>query len=280
MEDGKTAQQAFIRDLQAAREYKQVSLERVADVTHISLDYLRALEEGAWERIPLPFLRGYLTAYAECVGMVREKVLKRYDELDWSAPPAPLREELAPTPMVPRSPFPTRRPEVPAAAEPVRAPGGAESLVPSFWDVVPAPVKGLAAGALLVLVAALVGGVVWLAGGWGSSDQEAQLSAALEEGGAEGVPTMQGFAPFQFQVRLGRAGALRLQTPDGMLFDAVLPADSALAMSSSQEVLVRVSRLEDLRLWRDGRALDLPDDKGPAEVRVTRESVRVIRRTP
>lgn len=279
MEDGKTAQQSFVCDLQAAREYQHVSLDHVAEETHISLDFLRALEDGVWERIPAPFLRGYLTAYAECVGMVREKVLKRFDELNWQAPPLAQPEEApAPRPVLPRIPFPARRPEPEPAPAPLHAPRGRETLVPSIWAVVPSSVKGLAAGALIVLLGLLVWGLVWLGSGPDADGRGAD--APLESVLDTDAPALQGFAPFQLQLRLNRSARLTIRSQEGTLFAGLLPADSTLRLSSSLELEVQAERLEDLLIWRDGRALDLPQETGRAELRVARESVRVIRRSP
>jgi hypothetical protein len=209
--------------------------------------------------------------------MVREKVLKRFDELNWQPVPAPMREEPVLQPVLPRVPFPMRRKEADPPPEPVYSARAPETLVPSFWDVIPAAIKGWVAGSLIAVLVVLAGVAFWLMGGPASSD--AQDEAPLSEMNSDSAPTLQGFAPFRFQVRLRQAARLQIRTQDGVLFDGQLPRDSTLNLVSSLEVELRTERLEDLQLWRDEHVLDLPRDRGSAELSLTRESVRVVRRT-
>jgi hypothetical protein len=152
-----------------------------------------------------------------------------------------------------------------------------ETLVPSFWDVIPAAIKGWVAGSLIAVLVVLAGVAFWLMGGPASSG--AQDEAPLSEMNSDSAPTLQGFAPFRFQVRVRQAARLQIRTQDGVLFDGQLPRDSTLNLVSSLEVELRTERLEDLQLWRDEHVLDLPKDRGSAELSLTRESVRVVRRT-
>ena len=72
---------AFADELRRAREYNQISLDDVVRQTRIAREYLAALEHGEWEKIPFPYLRGYLAQYAQASGMNVDKVLHGYDEL-------------------------------------------------------------------------------------------------------------------------------------------------------------------------------------------------------
>ena len=72
---------AFADELRHARDYSGITLIEVAAATHVSLDFLEALEAGRWEVIPQPYLRGFLSLYAKAVGMNVEKVVLSYDEL-------------------------------------------------------------------------------------------------------------------------------------------------------------------------------------------------------
>jgi hypothetical protein len=269
MEELPGALATFLSDLKAAREYQQVTLERIARETHISHDFLLALEEGRWERLPAPFLRGYLTAYAECVGMVRDKVLKRFDELDWRPPSASLREPGAP-------PFPARTGDAPAERPAAPAP----PRVPSFLTVLPARVK-LAAllAALLLLAAALWGLAALTLSLWPDApESEGAQDRVLEE--APPV-TLRGGAPFQVRLLVTRPGELRVLCQDTVCFSGTATPAETLALSSATSVLVQAASLEDLRLWRDGRALDLPPETGPADLLLTSREVKVMpRRSP
>lgn len=72
----------FCEELKAAREFKKVTLEEISTKTKIDVSFLRALEDGRWDVLPEPYIKGFLRAYAQCVGMNVLKVLKKYDELE------------------------------------------------------------------------------------------------------------------------------------------------------------------------------------------------------
>lgn len=76
---------AFAEELRRAREYSGINLADVASRTWIVIEYLEALEGGRWEAVPRPYLRGYLSLYAQAVGMNVDKVLQGFDRL-MSAP--------------------------------------------------------------------------------------------------------------------------------------------------------------------------------------------------
>ena len=55
--------------LKGQREKKGISLEEIASITKIQLRSLQLLEQDKWEELPPePFIRGFVTAYAKCVG--------------------------------------------------------------------------------------------------------------------------------------------------------------------------------------------------------------------
>ncbi len=72
---------AFAEELHRAREYNGVTLDDLTSVTHISREFLEALEGGRWEALPQPYVRGYLQLYAQASGMNVEKVLQSYDRI-------------------------------------------------------------------------------------------------------------------------------------------------------------------------------------------------------
>lgn len=83
----------FCEELKAAREFKKVTLEEISSTTKINITFLQALEDGCWDILPEPYIKGFLKAYAQCVGMNVFKVLKKYDELEKGVEPT--EEELA-----------------------------------------------------------------------------------------------------------------------------------------------------------------------------------------
>jgi cytoskeleton protein RodZ len=71
----------FGRYLARERELRSITLKHVAEVTRISEDYLRALEEGRHERLPgRVFIVGYVRSYAKCIGLSSDDAVLRFQE--------------------------------------------------------------------------------------------------------------------------------------------------------------------------------------------------------
>jgi cytoskeletal protein RodZ len=71
----------FGRYLARERELRSITLKHVAEVTRISEDYLRALEEGRHDRLPgRVFIVGYVRSYAKCIGLSPDDAVLRYQE--------------------------------------------------------------------------------------------------------------------------------------------------------------------------------------------------------
>lgn len=67
--------------LRRARLARGIEVERIAEVTKISLTYLRFLEEERFEDLPATvYVRGFVTAYARCVGLDPSRVVVGYME--------------------------------------------------------------------------------------------------------------------------------------------------------------------------------------------------------
>lgn len=68
--------------LQKERTDRGMSLEYIKDETKIGTHYLRAIEEGAFNRLPgEPYVKAYIRAYAKTVGCDPDPVLAKYQEL-------------------------------------------------------------------------------------------------------------------------------------------------------------------------------------------------------
>lgn len=84
--------------LKAAREQSGYSLADLAGATRVRKDYLLALEQAAWDRLPArAFTVGYVRAYAQALGLDEETAVDRYKAEcpDRSAPlAAPVGSEL------------------------------------------------------------------------------------------------------------------------------------------------------------------------------------------
>jgi transcriptional regulator with XRE-family HTH domain len=85
--------------LKHQRELRQWSLEDVARLTKLKVTYLSAMEGGKYDLLPSPFYaRGYLTAYAKCLGLDPKEVLSQFDKV--------VKPLLAPKPLKIEKPIP------------------------------------------------------------------------------------------------------------------------------------------------------------------------------
>jgi cytoskeleton protein RodZ len=69
--------------LQKARQEKHMALEYVAQTLHIRVRYLDALESGRLNDLPgLSYTKGYLQVYAGFLGLDKEELLRRFEEVE------------------------------------------------------------------------------------------------------------------------------------------------------------------------------------------------------
>jgi cytoskeleton protein RodZ len=74
-------------DLRLAREQKKITLQQIADQTHISLRQLENLEEGRFSQLPGGmYNRAFIRAYCECLGLDPTGFLQKYEA---ETPPPP-----------------------------------------------------------------------------------------------------------------------------------------------------------------------------------------------
>jgi curved DNA-binding protein CbpA len=67
------------RDLKKIRDELGISLEVIADMAKIRVVFLRAIEEDQFEKVPpRVFLKSFLRAYAQCMGLDADLVANRY----------------------------------------------------------------------------------------------------------------------------------------------------------------------------------------------------------
>ena len=66
----------FLREI---REYKNVDLRRMADMTKISKAYLKSIEEENWKNLPaIVYIRGFVYQYAKCLKLNPDLVATGY----------------------------------------------------------------------------------------------------------------------------------------------------------------------------------------------------------
>ena len=77
-----TGLKKICEQLKLARKEKNLSLEQVAEITRINIGVLKNLEEGQIEETPGPvFVKGFLRAYGELVGLESETLLKELQSI-------------------------------------------------------------------------------------------------------------------------------------------------------------------------------------------------------
>jgi cytoskeletal protein RodZ len=69
----------FSEELRKERESRQLTLSDISQQTRINIKYLQAIEQGAFDVLPQTYVRAFIKAYAEAVGMNAVDALKKYD---------------------------------------------------------------------------------------------------------------------------------------------------------------------------------------------------------
>jgi cytoskeletal protein RodZ len=86
---------AFLKEV---RESKEISLEKAAAHTKISILHLKAIEENNWESLPAsPYVKGFLRIYATYLGLDPARIIEQYEtelkEKKALPPPAPKKKD-------------------------------------------------------------------------------------------------------------------------------------------------------------------------------------------
>ena len=69
----------FYKELRELRLSKEITLEELENRTKINAKYLKAIEEGNFDILPIPYLRLFLRAYAIEIGGNSERALEQLD---------------------------------------------------------------------------------------------------------------------------------------------------------------------------------------------------------
>lgn len=78
----------FGKELQAARQEKNISLMDISIETRISVKFLEAIEQGQFHLLPQTYIRAFLREYASFIGISSDEIMKRYAlAIGESAPP-------------------------------------------------------------------------------------------------------------------------------------------------------------------------------------------------
>lgn len=66
--------------LKTAREAQSLSLEAIAEHTRINIKYLENIEQGVWDFLPEPYIRGIICQFAIIVDLDSRTLLKKYEQ--------------------------------------------------------------------------------------------------------------------------------------------------------------------------------------------------------
>src|SRR5512139_3671970 len=66
--------------LRRAREARGLSIDQIEEITLINARHLEAIERGAMNTLPSPYIRAFVREYAAVVGLDPADVLKGFDE--------------------------------------------------------------------------------------------------------------------------------------------------------------------------------------------------------
>ena len=84
------------KKLRETREAQKLTLQEVADATHIRLRFLEAMESGDFGALPSPLqIKGFLRSYGGLLGLNPEALIEAVDLDPWTAL-ATLNEEVEP----------------------------------------------------------------------------------------------------------------------------------------------------------------------------------------
>jgi len=69
----------FSDELRKERESRNIKLADIARTTRIHIKYLEAIEQGAFDVLPQTYIRAFIKAYAEAVGLNAAEMLHQYE---------------------------------------------------------------------------------------------------------------------------------------------------------------------------------------------------------
>lgn len=71
--------------LRRARDTLRMPIDQAARTLHIRVRYLDAMEKGQFEELPgLPYVRGYIQTYAQFLGLDKDEILRRVEDIEKS----------------------------------------------------------------------------------------------------------------------------------------------------------------------------------------------------
>ena len=84
----------FYKELKELRESRKISLDEISERTKINVQYLEAIEKGAFDDIETPYLRLFLRAYAEEIGSDSQRALEQLDSYLGTTPTSQIQNNI------------------------------------------------------------------------------------------------------------------------------------------------------------------------------------------
>ena len=86
-------------DLTELRRSRKISIEQVAALTKIKNDYLTAIEQGDFEKLPGGvYTTSYIRQYARLIDFPEHDLLRRFNSMMATSTPAPTERQVEPSP--------------------------------------------------------------------------------------------------------------------------------------------------------------------------------------
>ena len=93
-------------DLTELRRSRKISIDQVAAFTKIKADYLTAIEQGDFEKLPGGvYTISYIRQYARLIDFPEQDLLLRFNSITATSTPAPIEGQVKPSPKTARPRF-------------------------------------------------------------------------------------------------------------------------------------------------------------------------------
>jgi cytoskeletal protein RodZ len=257
--------------LKKEREKRGITLDDVALNTKIGTRFLRALEEEHFDQLPGGiFNRGFVRAYARCVGLDEDQTIADY--LLASGEVQPRKAEAAEPAQAPGPKVPAARIEKPKEVLADKVEQRPEDS--GNWPILPGAIVGG------VVVVVLLGLTAWhftsresSAGSHvtSSSSSASQAGPAVSTTGrgetastaTSAVPnSSSAAASFVVLIKASEDSWISISADGKPIFQDTLEASEQKSIEAYSEVVVRAGNLGGLDFWFNGKKLSSPGEEG------------------
>ena len=246
--------------LKTQREKRGITLGDVSLTTKIGTRFLRALEEEHFDQLPGGiFNRGFIRAYARCVGLDEDQTIAEY--LLASGEAQPKKPEVAEA-----APLPGPKPSPSKAAAPQE---GLGERVPREDNIGAANFPWMLAGLVMVVVALglatrhFVGKGATGIGGAPSTTAGTQPASVAPAAAGPGSSANPG--SFSVLVKASEDSWISITADGKPVFEDTLEPSTEKSVEGHSEIVVKAGNLGGLEFWFNGKRLAVQGEE--AEVR-------------